>query len=386
MVYVSQGLNPKSREMSWSQTLSPLVQQVQARAQQNRQREQNIAQGTVLDSIFSGLKKKGENLSAFDVLQGLAQAQQQGVDPGLIQQYAKAIPDLMQQQTAASKVRGDQMSAQNAPQKLPKSTEEFVKNAYTQEQQSKQAAAASKQLRDIVERKNVSKFGTGTLSSRAYDEQTQKDIGAFNTVLPQLIYFHKGMFPRGITQGEYLALSKKLPQVGQTYEEQIGALDEFDKLTNLASQKADAIRRSIEQTGAIQPYLEFFLNDIDKQAEQEWGNILNKYGVSREQSSESQMPQGQGEGGGIPGSPEVLGRSQSEKPQHDSKKEFLVRNRKSGETTPVPKEFYEEAKSDPDYEILEPEMKSSAKRAFGETEEEYEDRQKWKAKVLRKNK
>lgn len=369
MVYVSEGLNPKSQELSISQTLSPIVQQARSNIKEKQAQQQQIQQNQILGQVLQGIAQKGENVSANDIFSMLAQGGQRGLSQQNQQQFIENYPKIgehLRKQQETNK-------AQNAPQKLPKSTDDFIKSAYIAEQNAKVAQTASKALRDIVNRKNVSKPGLGTLSPRLYDEATKKDLGEMQTYLPQLLYYHKGLFPRGITQGEYLALSKKLPSAGQSYEEQVGSLDAFDRLTALATEKADKIRKAIKRNGGTVPaYLEFDLEDIDKEAEQEWDRVLKSQGIPREQTAQNpnQMDQIQGEGAGMPGTPEVLGRSQGEKPQYDQNTQFLVREKATGQMIPVPKQYFDEARNDPDYEVVDQGIPADPTLRFGETEDE----------------
>ena len=74
---------------------SPIVQALQQRMQQNRQQQQNIAQGGVLHNVISQL---GPESGVQDVLKAITGAQQQGVSPEMIKQFEPYLKQLGEQQ------------------------------------------------------------------------------------------------------------------------------------------------------------------------------------------------------------------------------------------------------------------------------------------------
>ena len=100
-------------QMPWAQALSPIAQTAMQHLQEQRSRQQNISEGSILNKVIGNvLQQKGENASALDFMGALTQAQQQGVSPQNVNAYLEATPKFMQEQTRSTQLNPAMVAAQ----------------------------------------------------------------------------------------------------------------------------------------------------------------------------------------------------------------------------------------------------------------------------------
>lgn len=367
---VFQGLNPVSRSMKWSDAFNPLSQAaghaIGQNVAKNRQDQENIAQGSFLQNVIQEISEKGESATMEDIIRAIATGQQQGLSPAsgknLMDIYSKQIPARAEltskERIAQGKAQGKMQAPNAASQKW----------AYEQIDKGN----ALKQLKgSLNELERLNNLGfTGPVSGRipswaasAEADAARKKMVAEGT---QILNVHKSMFPRGLTQGEFKDLGQKITNPSNTKEANQAIIDAYRRQAEIQEKKLGAVKQAVDEYG-FDPMLPYIVEKLQEKFNDEEEQVNRE--LYQNVTGKPPMETGMGEGAGQPGEPEVLGRSQSEKPQNAFVK---VRHKASGEIADVPREeFYEH----PEFEVVGDDTDRERRPLqFGETEEEREER------------
>lgn len=297
MAIFSQGASPAHQATPWGQALDPIAQALSGRIQQNRAQQANIQQGSFLQNIIQDIASKGDEFNMNDVLQAIAKQQQRGYRP----EQGPDLPGLYGRQFAEREKASERRALQ----------EERLADKRRIEQEKKEEALAPYRsaLGYLKEQRKLVDSGYLGPKLAGPGKTSRKDLWAS---------------PEGVkARSEYERLGKALISMASNIP--IRNRQEFETLAH----------------GLIDPTLsreeiEGALNGMEKIIKGQ----LKERGYSEE-----------GEGGGIPGSPEVLGRSQSEKTKFTKPRN--VRKKSTNQTVPVEAKDLAAFVDNPDYEILE---------------------------------
>ncbi len=308
MAIFSQGANPAARSTPWDQALDPIAQALGTHLQQNRAQQQNIQQGSFLQNVIREIAQKGDEANMNDVLQSIAKQQQAGYNP----QQGPNVPELYRGQFQ-ERERGRERSA--------------FEESKREERRQKESAKAEEKLEPYRRGLETISIMRGILD--------KKVLGPKLGGLGQEPRLKESLSKEGQRlRGEYARLGKSL--ISLSSDIPIRNRAEFEEY---AHGLTDPSINEEEIRGTLDALEEFF---------------RGRAGIE-ESPREAYQTEALNEAG-IPGNPEVLGRSQSVKP-------FRARNRKTGEIHEnIPGELRAEAQQDPEYEILDSENNLSPDR------------------------
>jgi hypothetical protein len=376
MTFVSQGANPASRSTSWADALSPLAQAAGKYAGQHRNKQNEIAQSKILEEILKSAhtpSSPGMPVDPYQVIQALAGGNSQGLPQSMTHPHQQAAyKQLEQQQAVQNRAAEQQQGHQNKLEEIAasiashgKPNVEAQKWAYGELQKEKLLDKADDAVAKIVElsKKNVTGPNAG-LSDRlaglypkiAKDKAIRDEIDALSL---SVIGTHANLFKTGsFTDREFNFIKDKVLSSKMTPESLREVGKQYQDMNALARKYIDATKEAVRQYGFI-PELPFIADQISKsygeKADEITARLAKATGADKEIAKErKESPAATqklgGEGAGIPGSPEVLGRSQGEKPQFKKGTTHLrLKHKNRGEAT-VPVEEY---RPHPDVEVVE---------------------------------
>jgi hypothetical protein len=171
----------------------------------------------------------------------------------------------------------------------------------------------------IKELRRLNESGvTGPLSGNvpAWLANSESDAirKAIDTEAIQILNVHKSMFPRGLTQGEFNTLSKKLVSSKNTQQANDAILNTYERLGKLQEQKLQAVQDATEKYG-FDPMLPFIVSGIQKEFDdQEEKENRHLY--------------------------DTVMNSGKEKPKESSNKMIKLRHAATGQMAEVPEEKY----------------------------------------------
>lgn len=121
----------------------------------------------------------------------------------------------------------------------------------------------------IEELRNKNKAGvTGPVAGRTPTIFANAEADALRKGIDidavQLLNVHKSMFPRGLTQGEFKDLSKKVVSSKNTQQANDVILDSYSRLAKLQEDKLNAVEQAVQKYG-FDPMLPFIVSGIQKQ-------------------------------------------------------------------------------------------------------------------------
>lgn len=116
-----------------------------------------------------------------------------------------------------------------------KSIEKFETEARKQFDAANNIRSAIGEMKKIRQKGNL---GVASPARALLSDEARSDIGAYDTYSSQLLNLFKGMFPRGITQGEFKTISSKwLPSSGNTDAKNEAIEKAYEDLANLLEKK-----------------------------------------------------------------------------------------------------------------------------------------------------
>ncbi len=347
MAFVLPGAHPVSGPNRFASVNEPIFQALNQRLEQNRAKEEQIRQGTILQSVINEIAQKGDESNLTNILGSFAKGQTQGLSPTYAQQYLESAPKFMQEKTRQDILK------QKASKPSPQSDPNAQKWAY--EQIGKSEGLPALQY-SITELRNVTKEYPELIGPRigkvpAWLSQDQANTirNKVSALGLQIINTHKSLFPRGITQGEFLNLEKKLPNAQLSPNAMNAVLDVYQRLADIADRKQKALYEAT-QGGTIYPAsLPFEAKRKFEELDNEAYQLAHKANeLISGKAGEEKIPQQQiSEGAGLPGTPEELGRSQQEKPQ------VQVKELSTGRIVSMPIEEAQSYLGHPDFSVLE---------------------------------
>lgn len=155
---------------------------------------------------------------------------------------------------------------------------------------------------------------SGNVPSWLANSESDAIRKAIDTEAIQILNVHKSMFPRGLTQGEFNTLSKKLVSSKNTQQANDAILNTYERLGKLQEQKLQAVQDATEKYG-FDPMLPFIVSGIQKEFD------------DQEEKENRQLF-------------ETVMNSGKEKPAESSSKMIKLRHAGTGQTAEVPEGKY----------------------------------------------
>lgn len=197
MVYSTPGLNPKSKEISWAQALSPLAQQVQSGLTENRNKQAQIQQNQILGQVFKEIESLGDNASAQNILASLAKGGEKGLSPE---------------------------SQSFALENIHKFEQEKTKRAALEQKEKKSSGTqAIINSLDGME-KLLGKPGIGASGAINQSDKARFNRGEFDAYQAGILPLFKQMFPRMTEKELFLIMERFVPQTGETESRMAGKI------------------------------------------------------------------------------------------------------------------------------------------------------------------
>lgn len=229
-------------------------------------------------NVYGGYKQ-GRDLSQIDQI--LADVSSSGdpqlIDDAMSQIVSNVSPERQEVALALLKDRQNRIIKQKEIQaKQAKGSQSNAMNPEAQkwaykELEKKGPIQALQTSLDELERLNESGV-TGPVKGRApsWLANTEEDAirKAIDANAIQILNVHKSMFPRGLTQGEFNTLSKKLVSSSNTQLANQQIIQAYRRLAGLQQKKLDAVEQATRQFG-FDPMLPFIVSGIQKEFEEE---------------------------------------------------------------------------------------------------------------------
>jgi hypothetical protein len=125
----------------------------------------------------------------------------------------------------------------------------------------------------LAELKRLNKSGvTGPVSGITPAWLANKEADAIRKAIDanaiQILNVHKSMFPRGLTQGEFNTLGKKLVSSSNSQSANDAIINAYERLAKLQESKVNAVEQAVQQYG-FDPMLPFMVSGIQKQFDEQ---------------------------------------------------------------------------------------------------------------------
>lgn len=312
------------------QAIAGLGQPVGAYLGQQREKSQNIQQGTLLENALQQLAKN-PNATTADVLKTFAGLQSQGVSPETVGKYMGAYPGI------------ESANARSAGQNKQTLNPQVQKWAYEQLGKKDSVASLTSALNRLEEinAKNVTGPIAGRLPSLLSESEANALRAEMDTTAIQLLNLHKNMFPRGLTQGEFNNLSQKVVSSKQKPEANQAIISGYRGLANLQEQKVSAVEQAVSKFG-FDPMLPFMVSGIQKEFDDEEMRVnqeMYKQATGKEPELAAQAaPQATESISLTESTPKTSERQQGEKPPET----IRLKMKSTGKISkPIPRASYE---------------------------------------------
>lgn len=235
--------------------------------------------GRAVGGNISGAFSQQRDVSAIDeILQQANDSQDPGViDDVMRQVISRVSPE--RQGVALQILQNKQKNILENKKLMAKQQEKAVSSSLNPEAQKwaykelEKKAPIQALNNSLQELRRLNKSGvTGPIGGRTPSFLADKEADALRKAIDanaiQILNVHKSMFPRGLTQGEFNTLGKKLVSSTNTQEANDAILNAYEKLADLQQKKLDAVQDATQKYG-FDPMLPFIVSGIQKQFDDE---------------------------------------------------------------------------------------------------------------------